>query len=263
MVIFAIIWFAVTGITLIWCAQLSSMKVKRGLVVVLWWQSTCSSGVVCRDQQIDLACSSHWPHLQDFDDYHDDENDDDDENNDETFMMVALSSRSAWSISALSLTLIFKLSLRKLKMINIAQYSNWFISHWFDWNLSCLRRNLMRAKRVVVNVTLPFLLIGMFILIDTTMQVVKLGCWWWSPYQSLVGHLVRALLAKAEGRVDVLQNFQGLRVMNFTPDKRGWLKIWLMDNNAYTPLGSISAQDVINSPRWWEPRMDESLLDNG
>ena len=31
----------------------------------------------------------------------------------ETFMMVALSSRSAWSISALSLTLIFKLSLNK------------------------------------------------------------------------------------------------------------------------------------------------------
>ena len=87
-------------------------------------------------------------------------------------MMVALSSRSAWSISALSLTLIFKLSLRKVKMILPPQYL-----HRFDWNLSCLRGDLMRAKRVVVNVTLPFLLIGMFILIDTTMQVVKLGCW--------------------------------------------------------------------------------------
>ena len=45
-------------------------------------------------------------------------------------------------------------------------------------NDSCLgEKDLIRAKRVVVNVTLPFLLIGMFILIDTTMQVVKLGCW--------------------------------------------------------------------------------------
>ena len=31
----------------------------------------------------------------------------------------------------------------------------------------------------------------------------------------------------------------------------------------YTPLGSMSAQDVMNSPRWWEPRMDESLEDGG
>ena len=36
-----------------------------------------------------------------------------------------------------------------------------------------------------------------------------------------------------------------------------------MDNAAYTPLGSMSAQDVMNSPRWWEPRMEESLLDVG
>ena len=33
-----------------------------------------------------------------------------------------------------------------------------------------------------------------------------------------------------------------------------------MDNDAYTPLGSISAHEVMNSPRWWEPRMEESLL---
>ena len=91
-------------------------------------------------------------------------------------MMVALSSRSAWSISALSLTLIFKLSLRKVKMILPPQnLPN--LNHRFDWNLSCLRGDLMRAKRVVVNVTLPFLLIGMFILSDKTMQVVKSRCW--------------------------------------------------------------------------------------
>ena len=33
-----------------------------------------------------------------------------------------------------------------------------------------------------------------------------------------------------------------------------------MDNDAYTPLGSISAHEVMNSPRWCEPRMEESLL---
>ena len=27
----------------------------------------------------------------------------------------------------------------------------------------------------------------------------------------------------------------------------------------YTPLGSISAQEVMNSPRWCEPRIEESL----
>ena len=121
--VYAVTWFAVTGIVLV-----------IGLVI-LWWRWTCSGGVVRWNQQIDLACSSHWPHLHDDCDDddcdYDDENDNDDENydekdnddenydenDDETFMMVALSSRSAWSISALSRTLIFKLSLRKVKMI--------------------------------------------------------------------------------------------------------------------------------------------------
>ena len=52
----------------------------------------------------------------------------------QTFMMVALSSRSAWSISALSLTFILRLS-------------------------------LMRANNVVVKATRPSLSIGIFILI--------------------------------------------------------------------------------------------------
>ena len=28
----------------------------------------------------------------------------------------------------------------------------------------------------------------------------------------------------------------------------------------YVPLGSKSAQAVMNSPRWWEPRMEESRV---
>ena len=28
----------------------------------------------------------------------------------------------------------------------------------------------------------------------------------------------------------------------------------------YVPLGSKSAQAVINSPKWWDPRMEESLV---
>ena len=30
--------------------------------------------------------------------------------------------------------------------------------------------------------------------------------------------------------------------------------------DTHTPLGSNSAQDVMNSPRWWEPRMEESRV---
>ena len=87
----------------------------------------------------------------------------------------------------------------------------------------------MRAKRVVVKVTLPFLLIGMFILKQGQRFYIMVVSWfflclhpdqklkkfkdptsswcrskWCSPYQPLVGHLVRALLSKAKGRVDVL-----------------------------------------------------------
>ena len=47
----------------------------------------------------------------------------------------------------------------------VAWISYWSVSHWFVLNDSCLgEKDLIRAKRVVVKVTLPFLLIGMFIL---------------------------------------------------------------------------------------------------
>ena len=53
--------------------------------------------------------------------------------------------------------------------------------------------------------------------------------------------------------------------MDFTPEssmvkQREYDDV--IDNDAYTPLGSISAHEVMNSPRWWEPRMEESLLNN-
>ena len=39
------------------------------------------------------------------------------------------------------------------------------------------------------------------------------------PDQSLVCHLVRALLSKSKWRIDVLQNFQSFRVMDLSPDQ--------------------------------------------
>ena len=71
-------------------------------------------------------------------------------------MMVALSSRSAWSISALSLTLIFKLSLNK--------------GPGLRWRSI---KNLIKANKVVVNDTLPSLSIGMFILQHNQGQSLK------------------------------------------------------------------------------------------
>ena len=53
-------------------------------------RGTCSSGVVGWNQQINLPCSSHWPHLcrddygdGDYDDEDEDEDDEDDDDEDD------------------------------------------------------------------------------------------------------------------------------------------------------------------------------------
>ena len=118
------------------------------------------------------------------------------------------------------------------------------VTHWTKM-LGVLEKwcNLIRAKRVVVKVTLPFLLIGMFILrrfylagsnwlkhesfktLKISLIFCKPICHPVLPDQSFVRHLVGTLFAKTKRRVDVLQDLQSLRVVNFPPEnnkKHGW-----------------------------------------
>ena len=78
------------------------------------------------------------------------------------------------------------------------------------------------------------------------------------PDQSLVRHLVWTLLAKAQRRVNILQHLESLCVVDLTSGVQ--LSTGHSPACTYTPLGSNSAQEVMNSPRWWEPRMEESRV---
>ena len=146
-----------------------------------------------------------------------------------TFMMVALNSRSAWSISALSLTLIFKLSLQ-------------VISHTLNKDVRSPRKVMWPdqgeesggkghpALLIDRHVHPETILLGKlqtesFKTLKINLIFCKPICLPVLPDQPFVRHLVGALFSKTKGRVDVLQDLQSLRVVNFPPDnnkKHGW-----------------------------------------
>ena len=87
-----------------------------------------------------------------------------------------------------------------------------------------------------------------------------------SSYSSFCPHVIHPIL-----KIILVQNSQRGKEMNRFCPPNSCVDLCLLfclypssvlyaSKATYDPLGSNSAQAVMNSPRWWEPRIEESLV---